>query len=152
MTGIREDKVVRVTVEKKDYAVKLKETQHVGIVYGGDVKDGKLPAGGSLAFSITPEEGWLVQSVQVNGRELPVTGKDVKENHYYTENGQAEIEVVLMMKGNGKITGFANQMVRILIAVGALAVLLGGIAVSFVVIKRKRGDIKRGQEEKEKTL
>lgn len=150
LTGIRENKVVKVTVSKKDYTVTVKEAKHAELTYAGDVKDGKIPAGGKLTFNITPKNGWYVKTAKVNGEEMPVSGNKVEAKNYYAEGDSAEIEVVLM-KGKTKAATSDKQTVIMLTVIGTI-VVLGGIATVLVVTKKKKESAKDGNKEKETTL
>ncbi len=96
LSGIREHKEIQATAVTKKYGIKVLNLENGEVEFAGDVKNNKLPAGGTLEFTVKPENKWLIYSVKVNGNS--VTNRDglVTLDMFYSDVETVEIEIELI--------------------------------------------------------
>ncbi len=139
--SIRQDTQIEGTAVERSYTVSVNAPDHGTVTLGGDVLDGKLPFGGRLEIALQPDSGYYIQSVTVNGVEVPVN-EDLAAvlSTVYLDTESITVEAVFVQANVADVEQTQSGMTYIWIGLAVLAVAAAAVAVLLRKRKPKEGN------------
>ncbi|MBQ1210349.1 MAG: hypothetical protein IIX68_00920 [Clostridia bacterium] len=136
LRAVRSDVKVEGTAVAKAYTVDLTATENGTVTFGGDYADGKLPAGGKLIITVTPNDGYLLGGVTVNGKTYPLTNGVLELPSVYTDGDAITVEPIFT---KGALATIAKPLTWLWWVIGGAVVLLAAAVVLLIVFRKKKG-------------
>ncbi len=129
---------------ERSYILSVTDPDHGKLTLGGDVLDGKLPFGGKLELTLVPDSGYYIQSVLVNGTELPVDENGtVTVDAVYWDTQSITVEALLAKANAAQQTPEQSGPAWIWIGLAVVAAAAVGLGVGLRKRKPKEGNEKK---------
>lgn len=151
LKSVRADIQLQFTAQERNYVLVLTQPENGTVILGSDALNGKLPFGGRLELTLTPNSGCYIKSVTINGNAVTVdsNGKVVLEA-VYADVESLNIQAVFIKSDGIPAAQNAEQAgkLAVWIGIGAVAVIVLA-AVCLLGKKKGKGRKNRGKANKQ---
>ncbi len=151
LKSVRADTQLQFTAQERNYTLVLTQPENGTVILGGDALNGKLPFGGRLELTLTPNSGCYIKSVTINGNAVAVdsNGKVVLEA-VYTDVESLDIQAMFVQSDGIPTAQNAEQAgnLAVWIGIGTVAVIVL-TAVCLLGKKKGKGRKNRGKANKQ---